>query len=197
MKIKYVILILVIVFFISGCRDDSVDDKVDKYISDNSESGYSSYDNSTPSSSESIATPTSESQNDEVEEELEECDPPCGAGYFCEDGFCRSSGGNGGNGDDDNTNTQESTQDIVTEEEYNSNLKEICDGCFYDNSCINIGIRFEGKYCDVSGDVLDQKAEEEQCENDFECESNICKGEYCVSTSTWNRFLDFFQGISQ
>ena len=63
----------------------------------------------------------------------------------------------------------------------------VCDGCFYNNTCMPVGYRIiiEDKpaYCDISGVNFQKKNTEnitQTCQNSFECESNLCSAGECV-----------------
>jgi tetratricopeptide (TPR) repeat protein len=63
-------------------------------------------------------------------------------------------------------------------------IVEECDGCTADNTCLTIGLRLIDDigvpvYCDLSGDLLEQKEENLACQNDFECKSNSCLSGNC------------------
>jgi len=51
-------------------------------------------------------------------------------------------------------------------------------------------------YCSVSNGMKTQAAAaNESCENNFECKSNVCIDEKCISSSLIKKFLDWFKGI--
>ena len=47
--------------------------------------------------------------------------------------------------------------------------------------CDQIGIRQSGKYCSTEYRLVTQKVASITCENNFECQSNVCSGGSCVS----------------
>jgi len=49
-----------------------------------------------------------------------------------------------------------------------------CDGCSVSGSCVPIGYRTSSNYCDAGGKLYDLKAISVQCNNNFECLSNLC-----------------------
>jgi hypothetical protein len=60
-----------------------------------------------------------------------------------------------------------------------------CVGCSDGDRCIPYGIRIEGDYCDIDGQLKRQKnnapgEEWTSCQNNYECESNICSYGECV-----------------
>ena len=71
----------------------------------------------------------------------------------------------------------------------NSEIIECKNGCILNNICVPIGVRKEGQYCDFDRKLNNQKEEDKVCENNFECISNVCINDNCVSGSLWERFL--------
>jgi len=72
---------------------------------------------------------------------------------------------------------------------------EDCQGCFLEDSCIPYTIRSKDKYCSLDGDMIDQKSSKASCENNFECSSNICIDDQCISKGIWRRFLNWFRRL--
>lgn len=59
-----------------------------------------------------------------------------------------------------------------------------CDsGCLLEGVCVPIGIRSQGNFCDVTGQMSSQLAEGNSCENNFECSTNQCSSGVCVDIS--------------
>ena len=69
-----------------------------------------------------------------------------------------------------------------------------CDGCFLDK-CIPYGTRKSGGYCDLTNEFLAQKDNEETCDNNYECKSNLCINDSCVSQSLIQKILDWFKQL--
>ncbi|MBI2632475.1 hypothetical protein HYW75_05715 [Candidatus Pacearchaeota archaeon] len=46
--------------------------------------------------------------------------------------------------------------------------------------CEEIGLRQSGKYCSIEYKLITQKADSINCENDFECKTNICSESKCA-----------------
>jgi hypothetical protein len=61
--------------------------------------------------------------------------------------------------------------------------EEGCYGCIFGESCIPIGYRTSGKYCDIKNNLKDKKKYNESCENNFECWSNQCIEGECINLS--------------
>ncbi len=105
----------------------------------------------------------------------------CEAG--CKDGACLGK-----------ETTGESEGLIITEQE---STKISCNGCLYQNECLPYGTRMEGKYCSIIKQFLPQKELNRQCENDYECKSNECSNNKCISTyglleKIWNWISNLF-----
>lgn len=67
-------------------------------------------------------------------------------------------------------------------------------GCIYADKCLPVGVRVEGKYCSVKGDLLQQLGgDEAACENNFECSTNLCIGGKCVSQGFIEMVIDWFK----
>ncbi|MBS3155318.1 hypothetical protein J4404_02365 [Candidatus Woesearchaeota archaeon] len=67
-----------------------------------------------------------------------------------------------------------------------------CYGCFSNENCIPYGTRMKGSYCDLSRSLVQQKMPGSFCENSYECDSNLCASQKCVSSSLWNSIINFF-----
>ncbi|HIG94465.1 MAG: hypothetical protein QT05_C0005G0028 [archaeon GW2011_AR13] len=71
-----------------------------------------------------------------------------------------------------------------------------CNGCLDSDNCYPFGFRKEGNYCsDENNEFVFQKNPELTCENSFECDSNLCINNQCVSGSLWAKFLRWFKSI--
>lgn len=71
----------------------------------------------------------------------------------------------------------------------------ICSGCILGDKCVPIGYRANEKYCDITSEFLEQKEANLQCDNNFECSTNLCIDSQCVSGNTWQKFLRFFRRL--
>lgn len=67
-------------------------------------------------------------------------------------------------------------------------------GCALEGNCVSIGTRLDNKYC-AGEEFVMQKQEQENCINDYECASNICTKNDCVSKGTIKRLLDWFSNL--
>lgn len=67
-------------------------------------------------------------------------------------------------------------------------------GCFYGDKCLPIGVRVEGLYCSIKGDLLTQ-IQDGVCENNFECESNVCVSGECISKGLMKKIISWFKNL--
>ncbi len=84
-------------------------------------------------------------------------------------------------------------------EKYNMCL-DPCEGC-YDTennyACLTVGTRKETTFCSLEGDVLEQLPVDSSCSNNFECSTNLCKGEVCVEPGFFNAFLRWLKSLGK
>jgi len=74
-------------------------------------------------------------------------------------------------------------------------VDKVCEGCILDNKCVPIAYRTLDKYCDADKSLKNQKQEDEDCNNNFECESNVCIDSKCISGGLIQKILDFFKKL--
>lgn len=64
-------------------------------------------------------------------------------------------------------------------------------GCYYKGTCYLMGIRtVDGLFCDADDELKWQVLDNEPCNNNFECRSNLCIINKCISTEVFNKFLE-------
>jgi len=68
----------------------------------------------------------------------------------------------------------------------------ICSGCELDKKCYPLGYRKDGKYCEENEEFVLQKESKNDCQNSFECLSNVCISEKCLSKSFFQKVIDWF-----
>ena len=69
-----------------------------------------------------------------------------------------------------------------------------CDGCLdSEEECFEYGMRIDGDFCSLDGDFVEQKYNAAYCDNDFECESNLCLESRCISISFFQRLFIWFR----
>ena len=74
--------------------------------------------------------------------------------------------------------------------------KLLCDGCLdSDNVCLPIGTRTEVEFCDVDSSFKSQKIETGQCNNNFECGSNLCVDNQCIEKGVFTKILGWFKNL--
>lgn len=69
------------------------------------------------------------------------------------------------------------------------------DSCPFDNKCYPFGYRKEGKYCSDNNGFISQLKSSEKCENNFECDSNVCVSGECVSEGLIKKIIDWFSKV--
>lgn len=86
--------------------------------------------------------------------------------------------------------------DICCVSETKVEIPLICkNSCAFEDSCLPIGVRAEGKYCSLNGKFLSQLEGNAQCDNSFECGSNVCVSGQCVEQRLIQKILDFFRRL--
>jgi len=71
-----------------------------------------------------------------------------------------------------------------------------CSGCELEDKCYPYGFRKAQEYCsDKNNMFVSQLGDNEVCENNFECKTNLCINGNCVSSNIWNKFLEWFRNI--
>jgi len=60
-------------------------------------------------------------------------------------------------------------------------------GCPYNGECLPVGSRVNGRYCDYTQALKVQK--EGECEDSYECKSNLCISGSCLSEEGGKNFL--------
>jgi len=68
-------------------------------------------------------------------------------------------------------------------------------GCNLNGSCVSFGYRVNNTYCDLSKNFTQQKQANEICENNFECSTNLCIDEKCLSGNVWQKFIKWLSSI--
>jgi hypothetical protein len=73
--------------------------------------------------------------------------------------------------------------------------EENCPSCFVDDKCFSFGYRRKGQYCSEDKSFVDQKESEEVCENNFECESNVCIDGFCIDSGFIQKILNWIRNL--
>ncbi|MEK6927865.1 MAG: hypothetical protein AABX11_05525 [Nanoarchaeota archaeon] len=84
------------------------------------------------------------------------------------------------------------------EEKNNSKIEEtlICkDSCPLDEKCYPFGYRKANRFCSDNGAFVEQLEGSKNCENNFECGSNVCVNNQCVSQGLIDKILTWFSRL--
>ncbi len=65
-------------------------------------------------------------------------------------------------------------------------------GCLYNGKCIPMSMRVDDQFCNIDGQLEDQKAEDSSCNNNFECSSNLCIDDKCISAGFFKKLMNWF-----
>ena len=85
--------------------------------------------------------------------------------------------------------------EVIIEEGNDDIVSRICSGCLLDKTCYPMMYRKDNNYCSESLEWMIQKSGEESCENNFECDSNVCVDDKCVSAGLMRRILNWFKRL--
>lgn len=84
---------------------------------------------------------------------------------------------------------------IEIPEESEEEFIYICNGCLLDKKCYPFGYRESGEYCSDSNEFVFQLEAGAVCDNNFECDSNVCVDGECISGSLLRKILDWFKRL--
>lgn len=78
-------------------------------------------------------------------------------------------------------------------------LKLTCAGCITDSKCLAQGMRIvvDGipSYCSIDNVLVGQEGEGTMCQNNYECESNLCIDSECISPGLIKRIILWFKNL--
>lgn len=74
-------------------------------------------------------------------------------------------------------------------------MSYICGGCLLEDICYPLGYRKAGQYCSGNKEFVQQLGADSACDNNFECESNICAGGKCISMNLIEKILNWFKKL--
>tara|TARA_Y100000310_G_C20129039_1_gene555007 strand:- start:44 stop:574 length:531 start_codon:yes stop_codon:yes gene_type:complete len=78
-------------------------------------------------------------------------------------------------------------------EEYMGISGESCiSGCLYGGRCLPMGVRRDDRFCSTGLKLTYQMNEDQSCDNNFECSSNVCIAGECVSEGLLKKMLNWF-----
>ncbi len=90
---------------------------------------------------------------------------------------------------EETTNSEKSA--IVSNEGENN-----CNGCLdSSNNCVPVGVRTENEFCDIDKILKTQLTESMQCNNNFECDSNVCVSNKCIGKGFLEKILSWFMNL--
>ena len=100
----------------------------------------------------------------------------------------------------DKNQTQNKTQEQnLNQGQSNKNLSSVdtgenCEfGCMMNEKCYPFGYRKAKQYCSDSNEFTPQTINEDSCENNFECRSNLCIDDECVNQGAFTRMMNWFK----
>lgn len=73
--------------------------------------------------------------------------------------------------------------------------QEVLLGCINNNNCLPIGTRVNGDFCDIDRTVKSQKTEDAACNNNYECGTNLCVDDKCLSPGLIQKILNWFKKL--
>jgi hypothetical protein len=71
----------------------------------------------------------------------------------------------------------------------------VCTGCSLDSKCYPFGYRKDMSFCSESQIFVAQKGSDFNCNNSFECQSNVCASDKCVSQDLFSAIINFFKSL--
>jgi hypothetical protein len=94
------------------------------------------------------------------------------------------------------TQVQQPAQQAQTTEVKAEEAMLICkDSCPSEGKCYPFGYRKEGKFCSDEGAFKEQLKEDSDCENNFECSTNLCIDGKCMSSGLIQKIISWFKNI--
>ena len=66
-------------------------------------------------------------------------------------------------------------------------------GCLLNDKCYTFGYRKSGRYCSDNSEFVEELGDEEVCENNFECRSNLCIDGQCINQGMFKKFMSWFR----
>lgn len=70
-----------------------------------------------------------------------------------------------------------------------------CHGCKLNNKCYPLGYIKTGQYCSDNYEFVEQLTGEENCENNFECKSNLCIDEQCIEPGLFQKIINWLKRL--
>lgn len=73
--------------------------------------------------------------------------------------------------------------------------KEGCAGCELNGECYSFGKRVGDNFCSDTREFVLQKGEDEICDNNYECQSNLCVDNLCIDQTFLRRIINWFKDL--
>ena len=100
------------------------------------------------------------------------------------------------NGKDKEDNDDSDFNEIDNNETDDKEIPLVCENsCPLDDKCYPFGYRKVKKFCSDEGLFVSQFESEVTCENNFECSSNVCISNNCVSQSLIDKIFNWFRNL--
>lgn len=71
----------------------------------------------------------------------------------------------------------------------------LCNGCEADKKCYPLGYRKNDSFCGEELSFVIQKETDRDCKNSFECKSNVCASDKCISGDLFSVMINFFKNL--
>ena len=112
------------------------------------------------------------------------------AEFYCENNLLKFDIHTCPNGCEEGTCLEGNVTDIPEDDE-----NYICQGCSFGDKCYPFGYRKSGEYCSDNLEFVTQLGKESVCDNNFECKSNVCVNDECVSGNLIQRIIEWFKRL--
>lgn len=91
------------------------------------------------------------------------------------------------------SNTDSYTESILNE--FQQEIKQDCQGCLLEDNCYPFNYRKNRNYCSIDKEFVSQLGTKELCENNFECSSNLCIDNECISQKLFRKIINWFRKL--
>jgi len=115
--------------------------------------------------------------------------------YGCENGVCKEEVKNDCSTNTDCDDDNACTTDICSGTPKTCSNSESLIGCNHGGNCLPIGTRINKNYCDIDKEMKSQLTESSECNNNYECSSNVCVNNKCISPSFIQKIIDWFTSL--
>ncbi len=93
-----------------------------------------------------------------------------------------------------NMSNTNQTNEILNYTEQQSSVS--CNGCLDSSSnCVPIGVRVENEFCDIDKELKPQLQIDMYCNNNFECDSNVCVTNKCIGKGFLEKILAWLMSL--